>query len=352
MTRTAARRPGLSLLEVIVALFVMALGMISLLTLFPLGAVQMGQALRDARAAETAVQADTHMRIWWQRDVVERPGAEDPAFAALDHPSRVTGIDPTHPLGSGATEAGALLPTDLVASYPMMIDPISWQAFPVPRRSRLAGDRFPRRTMGWIDNLPAVQRNAFSFRTATMMDDITFGEDGRPDTTASGQGTPVVRMGRYNWAAVIQRPVNANRYVADLKVLVFDGRPPGVAPADAELVLTPAAGSPVGTQQIILTPGAVAPDFLKAGSWIMDGMIDPATNRRNAVWYRIQAIDRDSLPGQLVLDLQTPLVRQVFGPPAPPATTPVASRFYAFKGLLEVFDRPQLTPPNYKKQLP
>jgi Tfp pilus assembly protein PilV len=47
MTLHRTRRAGLSRVEVLVAMFIMALGMIALLTLFPLGALQMGQALKD-----------------------------------------------------------------------------------------------------------------------------------------------------------------------------------------------------------------------------------------------------------------------------------------------------------------
>lgn len=353
MTRTAAaRRPGLSLLEVIVALFVMALGMISLLTLFPLGAIQMGQALRDARAAETCSQADTLTRLWWQAEVVERtPGTEDPAFYVMDNP--------------GGTLT-ALAATDQTASYPVAIDPIGWQArVSVASRFSFAqpvGGLFPRRSIRTITSQVAAIQPAMSFRAATMMDDITFNEQGAPDTastTVQVGGLPTIaRQGRYNWAAVIQRPVNANRYVADLKILVFDGRSPGIAPADAERVFgvaAPATGVPVGSTQIVLNVGlANPPDHLRAGNWIMDGTLDPtvANARRNAIWYRIQTIDKDSVPGAYIIDLQTPLLRTVFPPPTAPATTPVASQFYAFKGLLEVFDRPQLAPPDYKKQVP
>ena len=339
MTRTAAaRRPGLSLLEVIVALFVMALGMISLLTLFPLGAIQMGQALRDARAAETCSQADTLTRLWWQAEVVERPGTEDPAFLVLDNP--------------GGTLT-ALAATDQTASYPVAIDPIGWQArVSVASRFSFAqpvGGLFPRRTTRVIAT--SANPAAASFRAATMMDDITFNEQGLPDTastTVTVGGLPTIaRQGRYNWAAVIQRPVNANRYVADLKILVFDGRSPGIAPADAERVYSPTAGAMPGTSQIVLNVGATPPDHLRAGNWIMDGTLTNAgvgapVGIRNAVWYRIQTIDKESLPGAYILDLQTPLIRAV-------TTT---TQIHVFKGLLEVFDRPQLAPPDYKKQVP
>ena len=64
-------RRGFSLTEVIVALFIMAIGIISLLTLFPLGAVQMGKALRDDRSQTTGVIADGKMRLWWQLAITD-----------------------------------------------------------------------------------------------------------------------------------------------------------------------------------------------------------------------------------------------------------------------------------------
>lgn len=345
MTRTpAARRQGLGLLEVIVAMFVMALGMISLLTLFPLGAIQMGHALRNARAAETAMQADTLMRLWWQAEVVERPGNEDLPFAAMDDPRNT--FDTTNPLV-------ALAATEVGPSYPVCVDPLGWQSRNglAVRQWRLAGQApdngvFPRRSIRTILSQPLAAQPALSFRAASMMDDITFNPTGTPDTGASGIGAQVVRQGRYNWAAVIQRPVNANRYVADLKILVFDGRPPGIAPLDAEKIGVPTAPLAAGTSQLVLNVGAAPPEYLRAGSWIMDGTltppVGPAAGVRNAVWYRVQTIDKESLPGAYIIDLQTPLTRDV--------TT--ASQFYIFRGLLDVFDRPQLAPTDYKRQLP
>ena len=67
--RRSPVRRGVTLTEVLVAMFVMAIGMISLLTLFPLGAMQVGQALRDDRATQLARQADrlfrnSHLSQW------------------------------------------------------------------------------------------------------------------------------------------------------------------------------------------------------------------------------------------------------------------------------------------------
>ena len=51
------RRPGITLIEVLVAIFIMAIGLLALLTLFPLGALRMAQSLQDDRTASAASEA-------------------------------------------------------------------------------------------------------------------------------------------------------------------------------------------------------------------------------------------------------------------------------------------------------
>src|SRR5437763_12971326 len=50
-------RPAVTLTEVLVAIFVMGIGLLALLVLFPLGALSMAQALKDDRASQAAAQA-------------------------------------------------------------------------------------------------------------------------------------------------------------------------------------------------------------------------------------------------------------------------------------------------------
>ena len=68
------RRPGITLLEVLIAIFVMGIGMLALLTLFPLGALSMAQALRDDRLAHggrnAAALAWTH-QVWNEPALVQ-----------------------------------------------------------------------------------------------------------------------------------------------------------------------------------------------------------------------------------------------------------------------------------------
>jgi prepilin-type N-terminal cleavage/methylation domain-containing protein len=53
----SGRRDGVSLLEVLVAIFIMGIGLLALLTLFPLGALELAQSIRDDRAGQIANSA-------------------------------------------------------------------------------------------------------------------------------------------------------------------------------------------------------------------------------------------------------------------------------------------------------
>jgi prepilin-type N-terminal cleavage/methylation domain-containing protein len=51
-------RTGVTLIEVLVSIFIMGVGLLAILTLFPLGAYSMAQAVKDQRCAEAAANAD------------------------------------------------------------------------------------------------------------------------------------------------------------------------------------------------------------------------------------------------------------------------------------------------------
>ncbi len=61
------RRRGVTLIEVMIAIFVMGLGLLAILSLFPLGASQMAQALRDQRCAEAAANGGALSRVIWKQ---------------------------------------------------------------------------------------------------------------------------------------------------------------------------------------------------------------------------------------------------------------------------------------------
>src|SRR5687767_14193572 len=52
-----SRRRGATLIEVLVAIFIMAIGLLALLTLFPIGALRMAQSIQDERTGAAAMNA-------------------------------------------------------------------------------------------------------------------------------------------------------------------------------------------------------------------------------------------------------------------------------------------------------
>jgi hypothetical protein len=353
MILKSPNRPGMGLTEVLVALFVMAIGMISLLTLFPLGAVTMGRALRDDRVSQTAQHADAIVRLWWETQVVEAPGNEDAFFYPLDNPDDLR-------FGSAQQYATALPPSGLPplpatstnSSYPVLLDPIGYQArsgqgvsqFRVGRTS--SPTWFPRRTSRLLHGgNPLSPPFVDSFRACTLLDDLTFAENATADTSEGGR---VIRQGRYNWSAIIQRQNNNIRNVANLTVLVFADRPPGTAPANAEMDFKTEdfeTEFKVGESAVKITVDVNDPPPVFPRSWVMDG----TESFRNAKFYRVENVNvTENRPTEWTLELSTPIT-------APLGTTGVITypgRLYVFRGLAEVFERPQLKPSDFVPQQP
>ena len=93
------RRTATTLTEVLVAIFIMGIGLMAILALFPLGAAQMAQALKDQRSAEAAANASALARVIWKQacdaDTVEfgAPNPSRPAFRESTHPEALPALD-------------------------------------------------------------------------------------------------------------------------------------------------------------------------------------------------------------------------------------------------------------------
>ena len=64
--RPRQRRSGITMTEVLVAIFVCGLGLMALMTLFPLGAMNMAQAIKDDRCGHAAANATAIFRSFWR----------------------------------------------------------------------------------------------------------------------------------------------------------------------------------------------------------------------------------------------------------------------------------------------
>src|SRR5438128_9401464 len=93
-------RTGATLTEVLVAIFVTSIGLLALLTLFPLGALSMAQAIKDDRTAHAAANAEAIALV--------RSLRYDPPDNQFMNPFGILRADPDGP------------------SYPVYIDPIGF----------------------------------------------------------------------------------------------------------------------------------------------------------------------------------------------------------------------------------
>jgi len=283
-------RKGLSLVEVLTAIFITGLGIISILTLFPLGAMRMAQAFRDERSALAAYNAEQFFRSYWKKHVVEA-APPDPFIWALDQPA--PGMPPC-------------LPHE--PSYPVVIDPMGYLA---RGRQNWVGDSLtliPRRNLQVVDQVVDTNLTAalsLSLSLCSLRDGITADDNGNP--------TPE-REFRYNFLWVVQRPRNADRFHANLTIVVFDRRAPMYVPPRSEQVFHNVTFNPGQTS--LLLPG-VSPNQLeiRSGDWVMDGTIyddDPSSGiavgrpgLRHAYFYRVTAMT-ETTTGTL-LEIQPPL---------------------------------------------
>jgi hypothetical protein len=306
------RRNALSLIEVLTAIFIMGLGVISILTLFPLGAMRMAQAFRDERSALAAANADQFMRTYWRQYVVET-SSPDPLVLALDNPGG--GLPPSNPHEP---------------SYPVFVDPMGYVARNGLPNQNWIGDspnlsRIPRRTVQLVGSNPSA-----CLALCSLKDGVYFDEG----------GNPIDRELRYNYLWVIQRPINANRTTAHLTVVVFDRRAPMYAPPRSEQVFHGVNWTP-GDQAVVI-PGVNSNQLeIRSGDWIVDGTIyDPTSTAlgrpgiRHARFYRVTAIA--DVPNGVQIDLQSPIL--------PPSDNggPYIGTLIVLRGISGVFVRSPL----------
>jgi len=244
-------RSGITLVEVLVAIFIMGVGLLAILVLFPLGALNMARAIRDDRAAHCGAQASAIANMW-----------------DLRHNQAVTQWLDTPPTAWPIPDASWQTPLADTPSYPILIDPFGAAVLSTPVGKRVGTTpgvlRVSPATGTGPDQLPLPPNNALvGERWFTFLDDLHFAPDGTPNGTPAA----VQRYGLYTWAYLARRPQHGNKSVVDLVVIVYKGRQTLVPTDEPFFEVSPV--SPKETSSLTLVNVVGEPD-LRVGGWLLD----------------------------------------------------------------------------------
>jgi prepilin-type N-terminal cleavage/methylation domain-containing protein len=312
--RSPKSRRGVTLVEVLVSMFLLAIGLMGILALFPMGALQMAQAVKDERTAQTAKIMEGHAKILWRQAWLNAAGPNagelnDETNAAntgvLDVNPELIALDNTDPLLYAANPAlrvaylrgptpPSTYPTDRISnspSSPVLIDPIGFAFQPAGNQRNWVGGVsgvLPRRSFTLIASLPVAGglQNRARIRLCSLMDDLTFDTNGLPTAALR-------RAGDYNAAWLIQRPKNNVRTEINVQVIVYRKRPPtDTSSPETAITLTNsvlAYASPATHQlsNVALIAGVPAP---KAGTWLLLAGPQGATQEAYADFYRVVSV--------------------------------------------------------------
>jgi hypothetical protein len=280
------QRKGATLVEVLAAIFVMGVGLMALLTLFPLGAISMAEGIRNDRAAHIAPSAAAIAKI---RNIRNDP-LVTPAYTTPD---------------PGGTQTPAMSNPGANASYPVFIDPFGWLSNGCatnPATRWVGTSQVPRRTASFA----SAGGLASITRWFSLLDDMTFQENGQAQTS------PFDRTQKYTWAYLCKE-VNASNpaYGTNLWVVVYDGRPQmstGISQTIGEHTYSATIGNMTfstnypGNNTIILNwVAGQDPPQVKKGTWILDASI-PTYN--HGFFYRAVGVTQTG-PTSMDVEVQT-----------------------------------------------
>ncbi|HVS35487.1 MAG TPA: prepilin-type N-terminal cleavage/methylation domain-containing protein, partial [Gemmataceae bacterium] len=302
------RRRGITLMEVLVAIFIMAIGLLAILTLFPLGALRMGEALQSDRTASAGsaganicdgfnIRSDPTFYTqggnnWYLGQNLQPPNGGLPGVAAngSGYPLYVDPYGVANGSGPVGGDIPRVVPSIFLPPYATLVNPGPPPVYaPIP--SMIAARYF------------------------TLLDDLTFLDNGQPDQSSNN----VQRVGRYTWAYMLHRsqPASPNSLV-DLNIVVYAGRTvavPGGENSFGPLVGngTTAVGNIGDTNISLAWPNGVTAPNIKRGSWILDSSTDwdPVSKVQlgvHGLFYRVVALNQPS-NNVMNLEVQVPLAK-------------------------------------------
>jgi prepilin-type N-terminal cleavage/methylation domain-containing protein len=294
---TMPRRSGVTLLEVLVAIFVMGIGMLALLTLFPLGALRMAKALQDQRCSEAGASAKC---VWTMKNILN-----DSGLTAAPGDGFINPLNPQVAANNALAEG---------PSYPILIDPTGYLTS--------TGTIFQLNLGGssWIArrNVSFAAGNQAAFRWFTLLDDIDFESlatgltlPGSPRALVPPAPLPVfVRDIRYSYAYLCQRPRQADTSVVDTSVVVYNKRPlSGVGNLSLAEYPYPTSTFDPTANTITINYAGLTPPPLRAGDWVLDASpVSSGGNVVSAHGYFYRVVEATDLGGSVLqVEVETPL---------------------------------------------
>lgn len=303
--RSDTRRPAITLLEVLAAIFIMGVGMLAILVLFPLGALNMARALRDDRAGHIAHNAGSL--------AIAKDLHTDPAVVAA----------------MTTAQAPYLPPDPSGPSYPAFVDPYFALGGLNLVCNYTTAPQSPVRRLG----APYALTEQLRQRYFTLNDDLTFHPDGRPKDSGN-----LERQGYYSWTYMFRRNVTSVARTTEMHVIVYSGRtnlvPQQEPYFDVDLTVPPQTGN----TSIILNRTNGGLPALRRGYWLFDisynnvPAIPPAVpqfGRVNGHFYRVieaTQINTDQVQVEIEPPLKSDAVYQI-------------RRVVSLENAIEVFDR-------------
>ncbi len=365
MIRQTEKRPGVTLMEVLIAIGILAVGMLAIMALFPIGAVSMARAINQNRAADHAANSDAMFRYYWKKAWIDPNGGsvrssayEAYGYSLNTYPAtgeemiplldRKQPIVPTNVINNAPPPD--ISPSSTQPSYPVLIDPIGHHtqvSIALANQLYVAGSgNLPARsTLAAAETMPFLS----VIRTTTMLDDMSWDINGEPANN-TGQ---LDRGGRYNCAWLIQRPKNNVPHEVHLYVLVYGGRSPTDTPS-AETTFTGTVynyidGVDPKPNSVTIAANAQSTPNVRRGGWVAFSVLIRPTALGNVPtvpypafdFYRIAAVTDDiSTNGTMTLEFEQPLrtySTTSFGGQYNGGT--LTGTLVVLDNLLEVFDR-------------
>lgn len=321
------QRSGATLVEVLVAIFVMGIGLIAVLALFPLGVIRMAQAIQDNHTANIAFNAESIATM----KLLGQDASGNPESIRHD----ATFISTCQNPGGGLPAATAQGP-----SYPVFIDPIGYRnAATTPYQNWLAA------TPGTIPriSLPSISGalgDTLAMRWFSHRDDFIFDTNGMPKYVPPA-APPVnpppyfYRETRYSWGYLCQLPKVAEASLVNMAVVVYNRRSLGMGSGGIPLSEYYYDSSfNTSTNVVTLTVNAKnnnTPPPIRLGEWVLDCTVVASPPSAHGYFYRVVNIT-DNGNSTFDLEVQTPF--RGFAPGGV-----YAGQTMILEGAIEVFER-------------